>query len=150
MKIIACEVSKEIEGCPKENAIDGDITTIWSSGAASTPPDCQWIEVILDHPMEKVTLYWMPEMLPSTGDVKVEFKLYNKGSEEIGLNTPAPYHCATKVWVYSTLHTYDPKSNPDITDWKVKRVRMTFISSPSWIALREITVQEPSDLHKTL
>jgi len=82
----------------------------------------------------------MPEMTPQAGPVTVQFDLINEGSTKVGFKKEE-YYCQTGVWTRTSLDTRVKTALIEGENHKFKRIRMKFIPSPSWIALREVKVE---------
>ncbi len=134
-KIISCKATSEWPGYPAHHAIDGDFGTVWNSGAFAP----QSIEVELDKSSREVILGITPEMTPPFGDVTMEFLTINDDGHALSkarLTLP----CQTGVMEKVCLNPKEMENEALKGRYNIKRIRITFTSSPSWIALRDIRV----------
>ncbi len=132
-EIVSCICSSEYPGHPCRNAIDGDKNTIWNSGGFAP----QFIEVLLDAPVNQLELGFVPEMSPAFGDLKIEFILINNKGNELNRYENI-FPCKTGVLEKIKLRSKKIEENDNSDFYKISKIRVNFLGSPSWIALREI------------
>jgi len=107
-----------------KNAVDGNNSSIWNSGDYAP----QWIKLTLDVPHSITKITWINEITPN-GEVSMEFKFYNEDGELISTKNKT-FDCEN-----------GQTNNATFTDLvKVKVVKVTVTKSPSWVALREISL----------
>jgi len=132
-KIIDCKSSKCLVGNECKYALDGREDTLWSAGDGPT----QWIEVTLDSPCTNVEIAFTPAITWAdhsrhNGTVAFNFEWFDDKRNVIN-----------KTFYEKDL--YDKKEEQyNLTGVGIKYIRLTFTSSPSWVALYEIKIIDQS------
>jgi hypothetical protein len=111
-----------LEEEPPKNAIDGDPNTQWGAGAGPT----QWIEIDLGEPTE-------------IGEIRLVVAQFPNGLTRHLLDVDGE-----RVWAFEN-DTSDGDMLSFIPDSPISGqvIRITTISSPSWVAWREIDILAP-------
>lgn len=120
-------VSRLTDGFPGQSAVDGDLGTSWSSGAGAP----QWIEINLGEPYDIRAIRLLPGQYPAGVTVhRVRGKGPGTGASFIDL------HIFDGQTEDSKWLEFTPPS-----PWPaIEVIRIESVSSPSWIAWREIEI----------
>ena len=117
--------SKEIAGSLAVNAIDGNPKTVWSAGAFAP----QWLELKLPRPAIVSSIRLTTSQSP---DGATDHKLYTRGHDG-QLQLVSEFAALTKDNQVLTWTPQTPMAG-------VEAVRIETVTSPSWIAWREVDI----------
>lgn len=120
-------ISNLIDGYPGESAVDGDLGTSWSSGSGAP----QWIEIDLGEAYEIRTIRLLPSQFPAGATVhRVRGRGPGTGGNFVDLHIFDGFTEDSK-WLEIT---------PPSPWLGIQVIRIESVSSPSWIAWREIEI----------
>jgi hypothetical protein len=125
-------VSRYLEGNEGELAVDGDLGTLWSSGDSPT----QWIEIDLGEAANIAEIRLVPAQYPAGETIH---RVYLRGT---GTDQPFELVHTFQGFTEDSVALSFVSADPLV---EVRFVRVETISSPSWVAWREIEILSASE-----